>query len=80
MLSGGTMVSNWSLPNSFCTRNASFSHEMKTSPMPRCTKVVVEPRAPESSTGTFLNKAFTKSFTLVSSPPNLRLANSQAAR
>ena len=33
---------------------ASFSQASSTSPMPRCTKVVVEPRAPVSSTGTFL--------------------------
>ena len=35
--------------------------------MPRCTNVVVEPRAPESSTGTFLNRAVTNSWALASS-------------
>ncbi len=33
-------------------RWASFSQVSRTSPMPRCTKVVSEPRAPVSSTGT----------------------------
>ena len=42
------------LPSSFSARYASFSQASSTSPIPRWTKVVVEPRAPESSTGTFL--------------------------
>ena len=54
MLTDGATISNLSLPNWFSTRKASFSQEMNTSPMPRWAKVVVEPRAPESSTGTFL--------------------------
>ena len=37
---------------SFSARCASFSQASSTSPMPRLVKVVVEPRAPESSTGT----------------------------
>ena len=54
MLTEGATISNLSLPNCFTIRKASFSQERKTSPMPRWAKVVVEPRAPESSTGTFL--------------------------
>ena len=50
--SEGTTISNCPLPSSCCARNASFSHASSTSPMPRCTKVVVAPRAPVSSTGT----------------------------
>ena len=41
-------------PNDWATSMASFSQARSTSPMPRCTKVLVAPRAPESSTGTFL--------------------------
>ena len=37
--------------------------------MPRCTNVVVEPRAPVSSTGTFLKMRLRKSLVLASSPP-----------
>ncbi len=48
--------------------------------MPRCTNVVVAPRAPESSTGTFLNKAATNSLAFASLPPFLRFAYSHAAR
>jgi len=47
----GATISNWSLPNSWEARNASFSQAISTSPMPRSTNVVVEPRAPVSSTG-----------------------------
>ena len=48
--------------------------------MPRWAKVVVDPRAPESSTGTFLNSRLTYSRTLASSPPNFFSAQPQAAR
>ncbi len=48
--------------------------------MPRSTKVVVEPRAPESSTCTLPYSAFTNALTLPSSPGNLRAAWAQAAR
>ena len=68
MLTEGTMISNLSGPSSFCARKASFSQEMNTSPMPRSTKVVVEPRAPESSTGTLAKMARTKSRALSSLP------------
>jgi len=40
---------------------APLAEAMSTSPISRCTNVVVEPRAPESSTGTFLYRRFTKS-------------------
>ncbi|MCY1539616.1 hypothetical protein D9M68_752110 [compost metagenome] len=75
----GTTISNFSGPNSFSARKASFSQASSTSPTPRCTKVMVEPRAPVSSTGTFLYRLPTNSLALAS-PPYLRLANSQAAR
>jgi len=52
MLTDGTTISNLSLPSSFKERNASFSQAISTSPNPRSTKVVVEPLAPESRTGT----------------------------
>ena len=68
MLTDGTTISNLSGPSSFCARKASFSQEMKTSPMPRSTNVVVEPRAPESSTGTLAKTALTKSRALSSLP------------
>ncbi len=42
------------VPSFSTARSASFSQAISTSPMPRSTNVVVEPRAPESSTGTFL--------------------------
>jgi hypothetical protein len=48
----GTTTSNLSSPSSASARNASFSQASSTSPMPRCAKVVVDPRAPVSSTGT----------------------------
>ena len=48
----GMTISNLSLPSSLIARKASFSQEMKTSPTPRSTNVMVEPRAPVSSTGT----------------------------
>ena len=50
---GGTTISNSPSPSSFTARKASFSQAKSTSPMPRSTKVVVAPRAPESRTGTF---------------------------
>ena len=46
-------------------RNASFSQASSTSPTPRSTKVTVEPRAPVSSTGTFLKRSPTNSLRLV---------------
>ena len=52
---------------------------MNTSPWLRCAKVMEEPRAPVSSTGTFLYKAATNSFAFAS-PPYLRFANSHAAK
>src|SRR3546814_1718058 len=52
MESEGTTISNLPTPSSFSARKASFSQASMTSPMPRSTKVVVEPRAPLSSTGT----------------------------
>ena len=51
----GTTISSLSAPSSLIDRNASFSHDSRTSPMPRSVKVMVEPRAPVSRTGTFLN-------------------------
>lgn len=54
MLRLGTTMSNLSGPSSLVARKASFSQEMNTSPTPRSVKVVSEPRAPASSTGTFL--------------------------
>src|SRR5690606_12805635 len=48
--------------------------EISTSPMPRCTKVVVEPRAPVSSTCTLPKSAEMKSRAAFSSPPELRRA------
>ena len=38
--------------------------------MPRSAKVIIEPRAPESSTGTLANSAATNSCALASSPPD----------
>ncbi len=54
MLWGGTTIWTLSGPSSFAARKASFSQARSTSPISRWTNVVVEPRAPESSTGTFL--------------------------
>ena len=42
----GTTMSNLPRPSSLTARNASFSQASRTSPCPRWTKVVVEPRAP----------------------------------
>ena len=69
MLSDGSTICTLSAPSSLIDRNASFSHASSTSPMPRCTNVVVEPRAPVSSTGTFLNSLRTYSFAVASLPP-----------
>ena len=66
-------------PSSLIDRNASFSQAISTSPIPRSMKVVVAPRAPESSTGTLAYSLPTNSCALASLP-YLRLANSQAAR
>ena len=66
----GRTMSNWSSPSSFSARNASFSQASSTSPMPRCAKVVVEPRAPVSSTGTLAKSAAMNSRIFASSPPN----------
>ena len=54
MLTEGDTISTFSGPSSLMASSASFSQVTKTSPMPRSMKVVVDPRAPESSTGTFL--------------------------
>ncbi len=54
ILTEGATISNLSSPNSLSERNASFSQAISTSPIPFSTKVVVEPRAPESNTSTFL--------------------------
>ena len=54
MLTEGMMMSNLPGPSCFVASSASFSHAISTSPIPRSVKVVVEPRAPASSTGTFL--------------------------
>ena len=54
MLTEGTTIWNLSFSSSLVARNASFSQEISTSPMPRCANVVSDPRAPVSSTGTFL--------------------------
>ena len=76
----GTTISNDALPCSRSARCASFSQEMATSPMPRCANVVSEPRAPVSSTGTFLYSLRTNSRALASLPPGWRSAQAHAAR
>jgi len=68
MLIDGTTISKRSLPPSSRASSASFSHASSTSPCPRSTNVVVAPRAPVSSTGTFFSSRATKSCAL-SSPP-----------
>ncbi len=55
------IISKFSPPDSASARNASFSHASSTSPISRCTNVLVEPRAPESSTGTRLKICETNS-------------------
>ena len=52
-LVGGATMSNCPFDSS-TARKASFSHARSTSPIPRWTNVFVEPRAPVSSTGTFV--------------------------
>jgi hypothetical protein len=75
----GTAI--WTLSGcSWSARYASFSHESKTSPMPRCTNVVVAPRAPESSIGTFFSSWATNALAVASVPPGSCLAYNQAAR
>ena len=76
----GTTMSNLSAPNSFSTRKASFSQASSTSPISRWAKVVVEPRAPVSSTGTLRKRSAMNSLVLASSPPARLLAQAQAAR
>src|SRR5215470_3680725 len=61
MLTLGTTISSCPSPTSRTASIASFSQAISTSPRPRCTKVVVEPRAPVSSTGTFLYRRRTNS-------------------
>ena len=51
---GGVTISTLPGPSSSWARKASFSQASSTSPTPRWVKVVVAPRAPESSTGTAL--------------------------
>jgi hypothetical protein len=69
MLTDGTTISNWSLPPPSASANkASFSQASSTSPWPRSTKVVVEPRAPVSSTGTFFSSLPTNSCAAASPP------------
>ena len=55
--SDGATISNLPAPSSRWARKASFSQASSTSPMPRSAKVVVEPRAPVSSTGTLAIEA-----------------------
>jgi len=55
-------------PSSLVERIASFSHAMSTSPWPRSTKVVVDPRAPLSSTGTLRNSLAMKPLALAGEP------------
>ncbi len=74
MLTDGTTIDTRSRPIFSIASSASFSHASSTSPIPRCTKVVVAPRAPESSTGTFRNSRVTKSRAFASSPPCFRSA------
>jgi hypothetical protein len=80
MLSDGTTISTLSAPSSLMERNASFSQASNTSPMPRWTNVVVAPRAPVSSTGTFLNTLRMYSFAVASLPPGCCRAQAQPAR
>ena len=72
---GWLRVSGWE-----SVSRASFSQAISTSPMPRSTKVVVAPRAPVSSTGTFLNSFLMNSFAVASLPPGCLRAQAQAAR
>jgi len=67
MLMDGVMSSNSPPPCSLSASSASFSQAISTSPMPRSTNVVVAPRAPVSSIGTFLNSFVTNSRAFFSS-------------
>jgi hypothetical protein len=80
MLNDGTTIATRSRPSSSMARNASFSQASSTSPMPRWTNVVVEPRAPVSRTGTFLKRSVTNCFAVSSVPPGCFRAYDQAAR
>ena len=80
MLIEGVTISKVFSPPSFKAKNASFSHVTSTSPKPRWAKVIVEPRAPVSNTGTFLNSFLTNSFAFSSEFPYFLKANPQAAR
>ena len=51
MLTDGTTISTFSGPSSRIASSASFSQASSTSPISRCTNVLVAPRAPLSSTG-----------------------------
>ena len=53
-LSDGATIRNFPGAKLCVTGSASFPQARSTSPMPRSTKVSVEPRAPESRIGTFL--------------------------
>ncbi|MNN53551.1 hypothetical protein D3C81_1683150 [compost metagenome] len=66
--SDGATISKFSPPSSCRARNASFSQASSTSPMLLLTKVMVEPRAPVSSTGTFLYSCSVNSLALASLP------------
>ena len=70
MLKLGTTIWNLSGPSSLVARKASFSQEMNTSPTPRSVKVISEPRAPESSTGTLPYSEATNCCALAGSLPN----------
>ena len=52
MLVEGKTRSRPAAADSRCASKASFSQVIRTSPTPRSMNVTVEPRAPESSTGT----------------------------
>ena len=80
MLTEGTTISNLPFSRSLVARNASFSQEISTSPMPRCANVVSEPRAPVSSTGTFLNNLPMNASAVAGLPPGCFSAQAQAAR
>jgi hypothetical protein len=73
LIDGATIWKSPLAPISPLTANtASFSQAIRTSPIPRSTKVTVEPRAPVSRIGTFLKIRPTKSLVLAGSLLNLR--------
>src|SRR5690606_42038538 len=76
----GVTTSILPLPSFFTASSASFSQTNAASPMPRCTKVVVEPRAPASSTETLPYNADTNAWAAAESPPFAPRAQPQAAR